>query len=217
MDTQMEIRIRSLAHPLWESAARPYGMALDFWLMAEQMILEMLTASARLATTAAGETMISAGASAGASAGGDERAAAPINRVQDLAHCMWENAGRQYELALDCWLAAEKHAFALSRAAAAAREGTKDLAALPAPAYLEHIRRNAYLLWEQAGRQYGSALDHWLQAERQVLNAVAEATSSTAQAPADAGEATADATGHATKAGATRKAGRPSGGDAATA
>lgn len=169
MDTQMEIRIRSLAHPLWESAARPYGMALDFWLMAEQMILEMLTASARLATTAAGETVLSAGA--------DDRAAAPINRVQDLAHCMWDNAGRQYELALDCWLAAEKHAFALSRAAAVAREGAQELAALPAPAYLDHIRRNAYLLWESAGRQYGNALDYWLQAERQVLNAVTEAAS----------------------------------------
>ena len=176
MDTQMEIRIRSLAHPLWESAAQPYGMALDFWLMAEQMILEMLTASARLATTAAGETMVSAS--------GDDRAAAPINWVQDLAHCMWENAGKQYDLALDCWLAAEKHAFALSRATAAAREGAKDLAALPAPAYLEHIRRNAYLLWESAGQQYGNALDYWLQAERQVLNAVAGAASPAAEAKA---------------------------------
>ncbi|MDZ3838412.1 MAG: DUF2934 domain-containing protein [Rhodospirillales bacterium] len=174
MDTQMEIRIRSLAHPLWESAARPYGMALDFWLMAEQMILEMLTASARLATTAAGETLVTGA--------GDDRAGAPISRVQDLAHCMWENAGRQYELALDCWIAAEKHAFALTRAAAAAREGAQELAALPAPAYLEHIRRNAYVLWDSAGRQYGNALDYWLQAERQVLQAVTEAAAATAAA-----------------------------------
>ncbi|HSO41420.1 MAG TPA: DUF2934 domain-containing protein [Rhodospirillales bacterium] len=173
MDPQMEIRIRSLAHPLWESAARPFGMALDFWLMAEQMILEMLTASARLATTAAGETSVSA----------DHRATAPINRVQDLADCMWENAGRQYELALDCWLSAEKHAVALSRAAAVAREGAAELAGLPAPAYLEHIRRNAYVLWESAGRQYGNALDYWLQAERQVLNAMTEAAAANADAP----------------------------------
>jgi hypothetical protein len=172
MDTQMEIRIRSLAHPLWESAARPYGMALDFWLMAEQMILEMLTASARLATTAAGETLVTAA--------GDDRTGAPINRVQDLAHCMWENAGRQYELALDCWLAAEKHALALTRAAVAAREGAQELAALPAPAYLEHIRRNAYFLWDSAGRQYGNALDYWLQAERQVLQAMSEASATAA-------------------------------------
>ncbi|HYN38925.1 MAG TPA: DUF2934 domain-containing protein [Rhodospirillales bacterium] len=175
MDPQMEIRIRSLAHPLWESAARPYGMALDFWLMAEQMILEMLTASARLATTAAGETIVAAG--------GGDRATAPINRVQDLAHCMWENAGRQYELALDCWLAAEKHAVALSRAAAVAREGATELAALPAPAYLEHIRRNAYYLWDSAGRQYGNALGYWLQAERQVLNAMTEAAAANADVP----------------------------------
>jgi hypothetical protein len=144
-------------------------MALDFWLMAEQMILEMLTASARLARTAAGEA-------------GADVTTPPLNRVQDLAHCMWDNAGKQYELALDCWLAAEKHAFALTRAATAAREGATELAALPAPAYLEHIRRNAYLLWESAGRQYGNALDYWLQAERQVLAAVME----TAAPPAEA-------------------------------
>jgi hypothetical protein len=53
---------------------------------------------------------------------------------------------------------------------------------MPAPAYLEHIRRNAYLLWESAGRQYGNALDYWLQAERQVLAAVME----TATPPAEA-------------------------------
>lgn len=170
MDTQMEVRIRSLAHPLWESAARPYGMALDFWLMAEQMILEMLTASSRLATAASGETAVMAA--------GDDPAMAAVERVRDLAQCMWDNAGRQYELALDCWLSAERHALALARATASAREGAKELAALPAPAYLERIRVNAYVLWEAAGRQYGNALDHWLQAEQQVLSAMAEASAS---------------------------------------
>lgn len=168
MDTQMDIRIRSLAHPLWESAARPYGMALDFWLMAEQMIFEMLSASARLANTAAGDNA--------AADDGQASHKAPVERVQELAHCMWDNAGRQYELALDCWMSAEQHAIALSRAAKAAREGTRELAALPAPAYVEHIRRQAYFLWESAGQQYGNALDYWLQAEHQVLRAMADAT-----------------------------------------
>jgi hypothetical protein len=170
MDTQMDIRIRSLAHPLWESAARPYGMALDFWLMAEQMILEMLTASSRLATTATGESVV---------ASHGDPAAAPVQRVQDLALCMWENAGKQYELALDCWLSAEEHVFALTRAAAAAREGAHELAVLPAPAYLEHIRHHAYYLWESAGRRYGNALDYWLQAEQQLLKAMADTAAST--------------------------------------
>lgn len=165
MDTQMDIRIRSLAHPLWESAARPVGMALDFWLMAEQMILEMLSASARLANAATGETSLSAGGSPAAS----------VARVRELANCMWDNAGRQYELALDCWMSAEKHVFVMNRAASAAREGARDLAALPPPAYLEHIRRNAYALWDSAGQQYGNALDYWLQAEQQVLQAMADA------------------------------------------
>lgn len=176
MDTQMDIRIRALAHPLWESAARPYGMALDFWLMAEQMIFEMLTASARLASAAAGEGDADASGATGA---------ASVARVQDLAQCMWDNAGRQYELALDCWLAAERHVMTLTRATRATREGTRELATLPPPVYLEHIRRNAYHLWEAAGQQYGSALDYWLQAEQQVLQAMAEAAASTeAQATA---------------------------------
>lgn len=168
MDTQMDIRIRALAHPLWESAARPYGMALDFWLMAEQMIFEMLTASARLASTAAGESDPAAGGSAGA---------VSVARVQDLAQCMWDNAGRQYEFALDCWLSAEEHVMALTRATRAAREGTRELATLPAPAYLDHIRHKAYYLWESAGQQYGTALDYWLQAEQQVLKSMADAAS----------------------------------------
>ncbi|MBL8658516.1 MAG: DUF2934 domain-containing protein [Rhodospirillales bacterium] len=167
MDTQMDIRIRSLAHPLWESAARPYGMALDFWLMAEQMIFEMLSASARLANAATGDNADPEGGQAPNKA---------IERVQELAHCMWDNAGRQYELALDCWMSAEQHALALNRATKAAREGTRELAALPAPAYLEHIRRKAYFLWESTGQQYGNALDYWLQAEQQVLQAMADAT-----------------------------------------
>lgn len=175
MDTQKDIRIRALAHPLWESAARPYGMALDFWLMAEQMIFEMLSASARLAITATGNTDSNADSAT---------QAASIARVQDLAQCMWDNAGKQYELALDCWLSAEQHVVALTRATKAAREGTRELAALPAPAYLEHIRLNAYSLWESAGQRYGSALDHWLQAEQQVLQAIAEAATQTeASAP----------------------------------
>ena len=34
--------------PSGNSAARPYGMAMDFWLMAEQMVLEMMAATARM-------------------------------------------------------------------------------------------------------------------------------------------------------------------------
>lgn len=189
MDTQMELRIRSLAHPLWESAARPYGMALDFWLMAEQMILEMLTASSRLATAASGDMAVSAA--------GDDPATASVNRVRDLAHCMWDNAGRQYELALDCWLSAERHALALSRATTTAREGARELAAMPAPAYLDHIRVRAYTLWDAAGRRYGNALDYWLQAEQQVLTAIAEASAVGAPDQAEvAGTARARANGH---------------------
>jgi hypothetical protein len=40
----------------------------------------------------------------------------------------------------------------------------------------EQIRVRAHQLWEQAGREHGHDLDHWLQAEREcLLNSVAEA------------------------------------------
>ena len=40
----------------------------------------------------------------------------------------------------------------------------------------EKIRLRAHQLWEEAGRQHGHDLDHWLQAEKeQLLNSVAAA------------------------------------------
>ena len=40
----------------------------------------------------------------------------------------------------------------------------------------EKIRVRAHQLWEEAGRQHGHDLDHWLQAEKeQLLNSVAAA------------------------------------------
>ena len=38
-------QIRKTAYQLWETAGRQYGSALDFWLAAEQKVLDSLTAS----------------------------------------------------------------------------------------------------------------------------------------------------------------------------
>ena len=40
----------------------------------------------------------------------------------------------------------------------------------PASVELEHIRRRAYELYEQQGRQDGFYLEHWLQAERELAD-----------------------------------------------
>ena len=115
MDKAVEENIRKLAQPLWESAARPYGMAMDFWLMAEQMVLELMTVTARMhdkATSAPPLPLM------------DELpSAVPVGKVRELAECMWESAGRQYGMAQDYWLSAERHVLAMMRAAAALPAG----------------------------------------------------------------------------------------------
>ncbi len=42
----------------------------------------------------------------------------------------------------------------------------------------ERIREVAYMMWESAGRQYGMAVDYWLQAEQEVMRTVTAATQS---------------------------------------
>ena len=45
MDHELEQQIRELAYGLWQSAERPYWVALEYWLMAEKMVLEMIIAT----------------------------------------------------------------------------------------------------------------------------------------------------------------------------
>jgi hypothetical protein len=171
MDKSVEEDIRKLAQPLWESAARPYGMAIDFWLMAEQMVLEMMAATARMhdkAMSAPPPPSIA-----------ELPSAAPVGKVRELAECMWDSAGRQYGMAQDYWLSAERHVLAMMRAATAlpaprsSNPWTAELNSLSPSAYLERIRSMAYLYWEAAGRRYGQALDYWLRAERDMLSMMA--------------------------------------------
>jgi hypothetical protein len=183
MDKSLEENIRNLAQPLWESAAQPYGMAMDFWLMSEQMILEMMTATARMQDKAT---------SAPPPPTGEVASAMPVAKVRELAECMWESAGRQYGMAQDYWLSAERHVLAMMRAAAtlpvprslASDAWSTDLLNLSPSAYLERIRLMAYEYWEAAGRGYGRALDYWLQAERNMLSMIAAEAERNAQAHA---------------------------------
>jgi hypothetical protein len=175
----MEERVRELARPMWESAARPYGMALDFWLMAEQMVIEVMATISRIQADAAAADLPKVP---------EHRLwppdAVPVVRIQRLAECMWDSAGRQYGHAQDFWLAAERHVLAMIRAAQAGAvskeydEMVADLCTLPPEAYLERIRIMAYYLWESAGRQYGHALDYWLEAEQSLLQLLTNAPGS---------------------------------------
>lgn len=170
MNRSQDDLIRQLAEPLWESASRPYGMALDFWLMAEQMVQEMFSAAIRM------QTAIVESPPPIVSYWMPE--AVPVSRIQALAECMWESAGRQYGMTQDFWLAAERHVQAMLRALAVPPgmagpyAWAREMAALPPKAYLEQIRTLAYQMWEQAGHQYGQTLEYWLKAEQFVLTAM---------------------------------------------
>jgi|APTNR8051073442_1049403.scaffolds.fasta_scaffold00566_22 hypothetical protein len=195
MDRETDAQVRELARPLWESAAQPYGAALDFWLMAEQMVLEAMASGARMQAQAVQD--------APDRLPGVLPETVPVQRINNLAQCMWEHTERQVDAAQDVWLAAERHVLTMLRAAATPErisplsKWAEDLAELTPQAYLERIKVAAYMMWESAGRQYGNALDYWLRAEEEMLGslaAVARARNEAIETPAPLsdGPATAD-------------------------
>lgn len=174
MDNHLEHDIRNLAYDIWRSAENQFGHALDFWAMAEQMVVEMTADSARRASAATATILETATAWPSA------LRALYLYRLRELAHNMWETGTEQRDRSMDYWLAAEKHLRLLSEAAvrtANARMGEDnplaDTLERFSPAnYLEQIRQLAYQLWETTGQQYGSALDFWLEAEQKTLDAL---------------------------------------------
>lgn len=174
MENDLEHEIRNLAYDIWQSAENEFGRTLDFWVMAEQMVIEMTADSARRANTAA------AWAAETAAAWPSALRALYLYRVRELAHGMWSASAEQRDRSMDYWLAAEKHLRLLTESAvrtAGASLGKEEALAKTfetfSPAsYLEQIRKTAYQLWEAAGRQYGSALDFWLAAETKILDSL---------------------------------------------
>ena len=177
MNHQTEEQISNLALPLKQSAGAQYDMAVDFWLMAEQMVLEVMDATTKVAGLNSMQDVPQAEIDP------PLPAVVPTERIRDLAHCMWDSAGRQYGLALDFWLSAERHVLTMMRASAGtttpstedARSMAQDYATASAAAYLERIRETAYFLWEATGKQYDGALDDWMKAEKEVLYYMASA------------------------------------------
>jgi hypothetical protein len=183
MENDLEHEIRNLAYDIWLTAGTDFSRtALDFWGMAEQMVIEMTADSARRANAAAVTVL-------------ENVAAWPFAlralyryRIRELAHGMWAAGAEQRERSMDYWLAAEKHLRLLAESAArtaGARLGREEALVEVfetfSPAnYLEQIRKTAYHLWETAGNQYGSALDFWLAAENKVMESLAAGGPATA-------------------------------------
>ncbi len=188
MENDLEHEIRNLAYHIWQTAGRDFSRtALDFWVMAEQMVIEMTADSARQVSTTA--TTVLENVAAWPSA----LRTLYLYRIRELAHSMWLASAEQRDRSMDYWLAAEKHLRLLTESAArsaGASLGKEEALAKTfetfSPAnYLEQIRKTAYQLWETAGRQYGSALDFWLAAEQKVLDSLTSSGTATASEDAN--------------------------------
>lgn len=185
MENKLEERIRRLAQPIWSSAGEQYGTAMDCWLMAENMVLETVSATTKILGAAMGSTVSSSREF------WDVPTEVPTRRIRELAHLMWEEAGRQQGATLDFWLAAERHVLTVMRAgmsAQAAEDGSqneliRELVFGSPAAYLDRVRETAYFLWLSSGEEYGRSVDFWLHAERQVLDTMAATAGFVAPAP----------------------------------
>ncbi|MBL8251885.1 MAG: DUF2934 domain-containing protein, partial [Candidatus Competibacter sp.] len=143
MENDLEHDIRNLAYHIWLTAGSDFSRtALDFWVMAEQMIIELTADSARRTNTAA--TSIVENAAAWPSA----LRALYLYRIRELAHNMWVASTEQRDRSMDYWLAAEQHMRLLTEAAArsaGANFGTEEVLirtfeTLSPANYLEQIR-----------------------------------------------------------------------------
>lgn len=185
MENQVEEKIRKLAQPLWVSAGEQYGTALDCWLMAENMVLETMTATTKV-VGATWDTTVSSSRQFW-----ELPTEVPTERIRELAYLMWEATGRQHGAAADFWLAAERHVLTVMRTgvAVAASENDKhgtvvrELMLGSSATYMQRVRELAYSLWESAGAEYGRSMDFWLEAERQVLAAMRASAGFAAPAP----------------------------------
>lgn len=179
MDTRTQEQVRRLAYHIWASAEQHYGRAIDFWVMAEQMVGEVATVTKRMADRSMGEPEPRQSVTPAVTPA--DLADVHADQVHRLAHVMWENAEKRIGYTMDFWLAAERHTLAIAEAAmrtAGATVGAERVVAQAFQAfspenYLERIRRTAYSMWQAAGGHYGRSLDFWLAAERQILQSMA--------------------------------------------
>lgn len=189
METDLEHEIRDLAYHLWLTAGNEFSQqALDCWVMAEQMIIEMTADSVRRFHATANLAWENAAVWPSA------LRALYLYRTRELAYCMWAVNAEQRNRSLDYWLAAEQHLRALTESvarisgSAAGKEETllKAFETFSPTGYLERIRKTAYQLWEATEKQQGSALDFWLAAEKKVLDSlIASGPATATEAPGE--------------------------------
>lgn len=174
-------KIREVAYYAWWSAGRNTANLIDFWFRYERdskSAAESLVRSLATWTQAQRpELFIS-----------DERERVPydqfsparfVERLTELAYCMWDYNGRKLGTTLlDFWAQAEAHLSAVMVSAfhnagstvEAGRNLAEALANFSPEAHMRRIQDVAYGLWLQAGQPVGRELDYWVAAEQQVLS-----------------------------------------------
>jgi hypothetical protein len=173
--------VAEVASVAWESAGKQAGNALDFWLAAERYVRGMTAMVARapwwpFLDEEAFSRM-------------RESSAVYFMRIRELAHLMWQAGGDQCGSPLDIWLAAERHILVVMASAIRTTGSATEAGAALARAFrtfspvahLDCIRETAYLMWEEAGRQSGNALEDWLNAEEEVLNSLTNGSAKTVE------------------------------------
>ncbi len=179
MENSLENDIRELAHHIWRTAGTDFShTALDFWVMAEQMVVELTADSARQAQATV------AAITENATTWPIALQTLYLYRIRELAYSMWATSTEQRENTRDYWLSAEKHLRLIAESSMRMAGINPDKQYFLAGAFktfssathLEHIRKTAYELWEAAGYQYGSSLDFWLAAEKKILDSLRVAT-----------------------------------------
>ena len=196
MENDLEQEINKLAYHIWQTGGNEFGRALDFWLMAERMLVELMADSVYLANSTATSAMEAT------TTWPTALRSLYLYRVRDLARQMWLASNEQQERSLDYWLTAEKHLRMVTNAAlrtAGAGIGKEEALArtfenFSPVEYLEQIRKTAYQLWEAAGRQYGSTLDFWLTAEEKVMASMHSGATPSTSASASASTSTSTST-----------------------
>lgn len=173
--------LKDLAQLMWWIVGRQTGMLIDLLFRSEENVD---AAKERLVRSMVHAAMTNAEWSGGFQSAFDIPHAslsrtAYLDRIAELAYYMWSYSGqRGGSTMLDFWSDAEKHISLLTASALKTASSTVDTAtrlagalALFSPrAHLDRIQVSAYHMWEKAGRPYGHALKHWLQAEEAELS-----------------------------------------------
>lgn len=179
-DQQLE-KMRDLAYYTWWSTGRNAADLIHFWFGYEsdtQNVPEDLLRR-MIATAQSSRPEIPAE---------DENGGLPydqfspvrfVERLTELAYCMWDYNGRRAGTTLlDFWAQAESHLSAVliaalrdaSSAVDVGRQIAKALKDFSPQAHMRRIQDAAYALWLQAGQPVDRQLDYWIAAEKQELD-----------------------------------------------